>query len=480
MKWNETPFTKDFLWGGAVAAHQLEGAWNEDGKGVSIADIMTAGANGVRRRITDGVLDGEYYPNHDGIDFYHHYKEDIAMMAEMGFRCFRTSIAWTRIFPNGDETEPNEAGLRFYDELFDTCLSYGIQPVVTLSHFEMPFHLVKEYGGFRNRKLIDFFVRFAVTCFERYKNKVKYWMTFNEINNQADYNSPISPFMNSGLLFAEGENREAIMYQAAHYELVASARAVKLGHEINPDFQIGCMIQMSPVYPYSCNPHDAMESVSAMQKKYWFCDVHVRGDYPPYMEKYLERTGISLDITEQDKEILKQGCVDYIGFSYYLSYAIKHRVSEPNYDYDQETAFVKNPYVKASEWGWQIDPEGLRYAMNWLYDRYRIPLFIVENGFGAVDQVEENGRIHDEYRISYLRKHIKAMKKCVEEDGVELMGYTPWGCIDLISAGTGEMKKRYGFIYVDRDNEGNGTLVRRKKDSFFWFKRVIETNGLEL
>lgn len=480
MKLNEAPFTKDFLWGGAVAAHQLEGAWNENGKGVSIADVMTAGANGVRRRITDGVLDGEYYPNHDGIDFYHHYEEDIAMMAEMGFRCFRTSIAWTRIFPNGDETEPNEAGLQFYDELFDTCLSYGIQPVVTLSHFEMPYHLVKKYGGFRNRKLIDFFVRFSVTCFERYKNKVRYWMTFNEINNQADYNSPISPFMNSGLLFAEGENREAIMYQAAHYELVASARAVKLGHEINPDFQIGCMIQMSPVYPYSCNPQDAMESVSAMQKRYWFCDVHVRGVYPPYMEKYLKRTGIVLDITEEDKEILKQGCVDYIGFSYYLSYAIKHRVSEPNYDYDQETAFVKNPYVKASEWGWQIDPEGLRYAMNWLYDRYRIPLFIVENGFGAVDQVEEDGQIHDEYRISYLREHIKAMKKCVEEDGVDLMGYTPWGCIDLISAGTGEMKKRYGFIYVDRDNEGNGTLARSKKDSFFWFKRVIETNGSEL
>lgn len=476
----ETAFPEDFLWGGAVAAHQLEGAWQEAGKGVSIADVMTAGTASQRRRITDGVLPGEYYPNHEGIDFYHHYKEDIAMLAQMGFRCFRTSIAWTRIFPKGDETEPNEAGLAFYDSLFDTCLSYGIQPVVTLSHFEMPYHLVKEYGGFRDRRMIDFFVRFATVCFKRYKNKVTYWMTFNEINNQADYNSHISPFMNSGLVFSEGENREAIMYQAAHYELVASAIAVRLGHEINPDFKIGCMIQMSPVYPYSCNPKDVMESVSAMQKRYWFCDVHVRGTYPPYIEKYLGRHHIELDITEKDREDLKQGCVDYIGFSYYLSYAIRHREDQPDYDYDQETAMVKNPYVKASQWGWQIDPEGLRYALNWLYDRYRLPMFVVENGFGAADTVEPDGSIHDDYRIVYLREHIRAMRQCVAEDGVELMGYTPWGCIDLISAGTGEMKKRYGFIYVDRDNEGKGSLARSKKDSFFWFRRVIETNGKEI
>lgn len=473
-------FPKDFLWGGAVAAHQLEGAWQEGGKGISIADVMTVGANGVRRRITDGVLPNENYPNHDAIDFYHHYKEDIKLFAEMGFKCFRTSIAWTRIFPKGDEELPNEEGLKFYDNLFDTCLSYNIEPVVTLSHFEMPYHLVKEYGGFRNRKLIEFFVRFATICFQRYKDKVKYWMTFNEINNQSDYNSPISPFMNSGLIFKEGENREAIMYQAAHYELVASAKAVKIGHEINPKFRIGCMIQMSPIYPYSCNPYDAMESVSAMQKRYWFCDVHVRGVYPPYIKKYLERNHITMDITDDDLEALKSGCVDYIGFSYYLSYAIKHITEQPNYDYDQEKAFVKNPYVKASEWGWQIDPEGLRYSLNWLYDRYRIPMFIVENGFGAVDTVEEDGSIHDEYRIAYLREHIQAMKRCIYEDGVELMGYTPWGCIDLVSAGTGEMKKRYGFIYVDKDNDGKGTLERSKKDSFYWYQHIIETNGEEI
>ena len=471
---------QNFLWGGAVAAHQLEGAWQVGGKGISIADVMTAGANGVRRRITDGVLPGENYPNHEGIDFYHRYKEDIRLFAEMGFKCFRTSIAWTRIFPNGDEEVPNEEGLRYYEDLFETCRQYNIEPIVTLSHFEMPYHLVKEYGGWRSRKLIDFFVRFAVTCFERYKGKVKYWMTFNEINNQSDYNSHISPYMNSGLLFAEGENREGIMYQAAHYELVASARAVREGHRIDPENKIGCMIQMSPVYPYSCDPRDAMESVSAMQKRYWFCDVHVRGVYPPYLLKYQERNNIVVDRTDNDLADLKNGCVDYIGFSYYLSLAIRHREDREDYDYDQETAIVKNPYVKASEWGWQVDPEGLRYSLNWLYDRYRIPMFIVENGFGAVDTVESDGTIHDEYRIAYLREHIKAMKRCVAEDGVELMGYTPWGCIDLVSAGTGEMKKRYGFIYVDKDNEGCGTLARSRKDSFFWYKHVIETNGEEL
>ena len=470
----------DFLWGGAVAAHQLEGGWQEGGKGVSVADVMTAGANGVEREITDGVIPGKNYPNHDAIDFYHHYKEDIALFAEMGFKCFRTSIAWTRIFPNGDETEPNEEGLKFYDDLFDECLKYGIEPVITLSHFEMPYHLVTEYGGWRNRKLIDFFMNFANACFERYKNKVKYWMTFNEINNQANYVSDFGPFTNSGLKFVEGENREAIMYQAAHYELVASALAVKAGHKINPDFQIGCMIAMCPIYPYSCDPKDMMMSVSAMQKRYWFADVHVRGFYPNYIQKYWERKNIKMDITEDDKKALKEGCVDYIGFSYYMSFAVKHGENNPQYDYDEEHGRVRNPYVKASDWGWQIDPEGLRYSMNWFYDRYNLPLFIVENGFGAIDQVESDGSIHDDYRIDYLKAHIEAMKICVDQDGVDLMGYTPWGCIDLVSAGTGEMKKRYGFIYVDKDNEGKGTLDRSKKDSFQWFKHVIETNGEEL
>ena len=471
---------KDFLWGGAVAAHQLEGGWNKDGKGVSVADVMTVGANGVPREITNGVLQGKNYPNHEGIDFYTHYKEDIKLFAEMGFKCFRTSIAWTRIFPKGDESEPNELGLKFYDELFDECLKYGIEPVITLSHFEMPYHLVTEYGGWRNRKMIDFFVRFAEVCFTHYKDKVKYWMTFNEINNQANYNEDFAPFTNSGIAYQPGENREKIMYQAAHYELVASALAVKMGHEINPDFQIGCMIAMCPIYPLSCKPEDMMMSVSAMHKRYWFTDVHVRGYYPAYLEKYFQRKGFNLDITVEDKLLLLEGCVDYIGFSYYMSFTTESKSDNPQYDYDESKDLVRNPYVKASDWGWQIDPVGLRYAMNWFYDRYQLPLFIVENGFGAIDQLNSDGTIDDDYRIDYLKAHIEAMKTAVEEDGIDLLGYTPWGCIDLVSAGTGEMKKRYGFIYVDKDNEGQGTLKRSKKKSFDWYKQVIATNGEQL
>ncbi len=473
-------FRKDFLWGGAVAAHQLEGAYNVDGKGLSIVDVVTAGTREKKRRITDGIVSGEYYPNHEAIDFYHHYKEDIKLFAEMGFKCFRTSIAWSRIFPNGDETEPNEAGLQFYDKLFDECLKYGIQPVITLSHFEMPLHLVKKYGGWRSRRLIHFFVKFAEICFKRYKNKVKYWMTFNEINNQANFLNEESVYFNSGIQYAKEEKKEEVMYQAAHYELVASAQAVKVGHEINPDFVIGCMIAMCPIYPYSCKPEDILMAEKAMQKRYYFADVHVKGEYPCNILKYWERKQFHIDITEEDLSILKQGCVDYIGFSYYMSFAIDHKQNNPYYDYIEEEMLVKNPYVKASDWGWQIDPIGLRYSMNWFADRYCVPLFIVENGLGAYDKIEQDGTIADDYRIEYLREHIVQMKKAVEEDGIDLIGYTPWGCIDLVSAGTGEMDKRYGFIYVDKHNDQTGTLARSRKKSFYWYKKVIETNGENL
>lgn len=472
-------FKENFLWGGAVAAHQLEGGWQDGGKGISVADVMTVGAHGVPRRITEGVLEGENYPNHEAIDFYGRYKEDVKLFAELGLKCFRTSIAWTRIFPNGDDAEPNEAGLQFYDDLFDECLKYNIEPVITLSHFEMPYHLVTEYGGWRNRKMIEFFARFAEVCFTRYKDKVKYWMTFNEINNQANYKEDFAPFTNSGLKFESGDDREKIMYQAAHYELVASAKAIEIGHKINPKFDIGCMIAMVPIYPYSCSPSDMMSATVAMQRRYWFTDVHCKGRYPSYMKAYFKRKQFELDITLEDEEQLTKGTVDYIGFSYYMSFAIKDHDKGPAYDYDEANDLVENPYVKASEWGWQIDPTGLRYAMNWFNDRYELPLFIVENGFGAVDEIAEDGEIHDEYRIDYLREHIEAMQEAVIYDGIDLMGYTPWGFIDLVSAGTGEMKKRYGFIYVDRQDDGSGSFVRKKKKSFSWYAHVINTNAVE-
>ena len=473
-------FKENFLWGGAVAAHQLEGGWQDGGKGVSVADVMTVGAHGVPRRITNGVLEGENYPNHEAIDFYGRYKEDVKLFAELGLKCFRTSIAWTRIFPKGDEAEPNEAGLQFYDDLFDECLKYGIEPVITLSHFEMPYHLVTEYGGWKNRKMIDFFARFSEVCFTRYKDKVTYWMTFNEINNQTNYYEDFAPFTNSGLKFDAEDDREKIMYQAAHYELVASAKAIEIGHQINPNFEIGCMIAMVPIYPYSCSPSDMMAATVAMQRRYWFTDVHCKGRYPSYMKAYFNRKQFDLDITTEDEVQLTKGTVDYIGFSYYMSFAVKDHDKGPAYDYDEAHDLVENPYVKASEWGWQIDPTGLRYAMNWFNDRYELPLFIVENGFGAVDEIGDDGEIHDEYRIDYLREHIEAMQEAVIYDGIDLMGYTPWGFIDLVSAGTGEMKKRYGFIYVDKNNDGQGTLERSKKDSFYWFQNVIASNGEKL
>lgn len=469
--------SKNFLWGGAVAAHQIEGGWNEGGKGVSTADVMTAGAHGVPRQITDGVVEGLNYPNHEAIDFYHRYKGDIKLFAEMGFKCFRTSIAWSRIFPNGDELEPNEEGLKFYDDLFEEMLKYGIEPVITLSHFEIPYGIVKNYGGWRSRKVIDFFVRFATTVMERYKNKVKYWMTFNEINNQTETANDLFAFTCSGIIFNEGENREEVTYQAVHHEFVASALVVKKGHEINPDFKIGCMLAYVPAYPYSCDPDDIMLSVKAMQDRYFFGDVQCRGYYPSYAIKAFERKGYNIKIEEADAEILREGCVDYIGFSYYMSVAVKDRGENSEDISSVYSKAVENPYVKASEWGWQVDPVGLRYALNSLYERYQKPLFIVENGFGAIDVKEEDDSCNDDYRMDYLTKHILEMKKAVEIDGVDLMGYTPWGCIDLVSFGTGEMKKRYGFIYVDKDNDGNGTLERSKKKSFYWYKKVIESNG---
>lgn len=461
---------KDFLWGGAVAAHQVEGAYQTDGKGLSIADVMTGGSKTQAREITDGVLEGRYYPNHDGIRFYDFYKEDVALFAEMGFKCFRTSIAWSRIFPNGDETAPNEKGLQFYDQLFDELLKYGIQPVVTLSHFEMPYHLIQTRGGWRSREMIEHFVRFSLTVMERYKNKVKYWMTFNEINNQMMTDNPIYAFTNSGILFREGEDPLKTVYQAAHYQFVASAEVVKRGHAINPDFKIGCMIAATPIYPFSCAPEDMLLAQQSDRKfNLFFPDVHARGCYPAYAKKEWERLGYQFDMTEEDFAIMQSGCVDYIGFSYYMSAAVG----------SQAKGFIENPHIPATDWGWSIDPKGLRYVLNQYYERYGLPLFIVENGFGYEDQLE-NGQIHDTNRINYLRSHIQQMVKAVEEDGVDLLGYTVWGCIDPVSFTTGEMRKRYGFIYVDKMDNGSGSYKRIPKDSFFWYKNVIASNGENL
>ena len=473
---------KNFLWGGALAAHQVEGAWNEAGRGMSIADVMTAGGNGISRKITEGILENEYYPNHEAIDFYHHYKEDIQLFKEMGLKCLRTSISWSRIFPNGTEQEPNEAGLQFYDDLFDELIKNGIEPVITLSHFEMPYNLYKEFGGFGNKEVIPLFVKFAKCVFTRYKDKVTHWMTFNEINNQADGQEDLHVWTNSAMILNETDNKEEVVFQAAMNELIASAYAIREGKKINPNFKIGCMMAYVPIYPHSCNPNDMIASLKINERRYFYSDVHVRGEVPSYTQKYWERNNYNIEISEEEKAVLKEGTVDYIGFSYYMSGTVSTDMTiegMPNKDF-KGTQMVRNPYIESSDWGWPIDPVGLRYILNTVYQRYNVPLFIVENGFGAYDQLDENNFIKDDYRIDYLSKHIEQMELAIVEDGVDVIGYTPWGIIDIVSFGSGEMEKRYGMIYVDKDNKGEGTLKRSKKMSFDWYKNVIATNGAEL
>ncbi|UTR13849.1 6-phospho-beta-glucosidase [Salipaludibacillus sp. LMS25] len=472
------PLKKDFLWGGAVAANQCEGAYLEDGKGVSLVDILPAGKERwealmePKKALTTTY---SHYPSHGSIDFYHRYKEDIKLFADMGFKVFRLSISWPRIFPNGDETEPNEKGLAFYDNVFNECAKYGIEPLVTINHFDTPLGLVKDYGGWRNRKLIEFYVRFAETVLNRYKGKVKYWLTFNEINMILHI-----PFFGAGLVLEDDENHDQVKYQAAHYQLVASSLATKVAKEVDPHIQIGCMLAAGEIYPYTCHPQDMLKAVKENQSQYFFIDVQSRGYYPSYAQRLFKERGVSLEMDEDDRDILKRHTVDFISFSYYSS---RLTSADPEVNNAQKSGnaimTLRNPHLDATDWGWQIDPIGLRVTMNQLWDRYQKPLFIVENGMGAVDELNENNTVEDDYRIEYMRDHLEQMIEAVE-DGVELMGYTSWGCIDLVSAGSGEMKKRYGFIYVDRDNEGRGTNERYKKKSFNWYKQVIESNGEKL
>lgn len=462
-----------FLWGGATAANQYEGGWNEGGRGPSIADILTGGSVDKERRLTvPEPLDTEFYPNHEATDFYHHWKEDIALFAEMGFKIYRMSVSWSRIFPKGDEEEPNEEGLRFYDQVIAELLRYGIEPLITISHYENPLHLSLEYGGWKNRKLIDFYLRFAKVLLKRYRGKVKYWLTFNEINMLTD---PFGAVFCAGMLDQE-DACEQSRYQAMHHQLVASALTVKLAHEIDPENQMGCMLAYHNGYPYTCHPKDILYAQQYGQIHNSIAgDVHARGSYPGFAWRYFKEHDIELRMEPEDAEILKAGTVDFISISYYSSSCVSV-TTEGVTTAGNGVSNLKNPYLESSAWGWQIDAEGLRYVLNQIYDRYQKPIMIVENGLGAVDQVSEDGAIHDDYRIEYMRKHVEQMKEAVC-DGVDLIGYTCWGCTDLVSASTGEVKKRYGLIYVNKHDDGTGDLSRMRKDSFYWYQKVIQSNG---
>ena len=486
-------FPSGFLWGGATAANQVEGGWNEGGRGPALTDVTTGGSVKEPRYETyidkdgkpgkklqnqplpDGahyaVLDGYHYPNHEAVDFYHHYKEDIALFAEMGFKTYRMSISWSRLYPKGIEKEPNKEGVEFYSNVFMELKKYNIEPLVTIWHFDTPLYLEEHEGGWLNRDLIEYYVRFATTCFTEYNGLVKYWLTFNEINNTVMF---LDMFGNK----ATDEDYQNA-YQILHHQFVASAKAVQIGHAINPDYMIGCMICGITRYPATCDPNDILANRYGWEKVIFYCgDVQAKGYYGTYAKRLWDEHNVHLNITEEDLVDLERGTVDMYTFSYYMSslettHEVKDKVS------GNFVAGARNEYLTYSDWGWALDPKGLRYYLEVIYDRYELPLMVVENGLGAYDKVEEDGSIHDEYRIDYYRQHIIEMNKAIEH-GVDLIGYTTWGCIDLVSAGTGEMRKRYGFIYVDMDDEGKGSMARSRKDSFYWYKKVIASNGADL
>lgn len=478
-------FPQGFLWGGATAANQFEGAWNEDSKGESICDHLTMGGKSTPRRFTHTIEPEYRYPSHTGADFYHRYREDIDLMAQAGFKAYRMSIAWSRIFPTGVEETPNQKGLDFYQKVFEELRSKEIEPIVTLSHYEMPYRLA-EQGGWLDRTCIDHFLRYCETVFKEYKGLVRYWITFNEMNC-LQY--PFGEYLSAGILpkndgpldMTEPDTPERLQkrYQSLHHQFLASAKAVALGHAIDAHNRIGCMLASGAIYPLSCRPDDILEAQSVMQMRNWFCgDVLARGKYAPFARRFFEQSGIELQTSSTDSKTLEDGTADFIGFSYYLSGCA---AADPQASKATGNVFgaVSNPHLKESEWGWQIDPQGLRYYLNELYGRYRLPVMVVENGLGARDVPGDDGAFHDAYRIEYLRAHVEQMAEAIE-DGVDLLGYMPWGCIDLVSASTGEMSKRYGFIHVDADDQGHGSFRRQKKDSFHWYKKVIATNGAEL
>lgn len=480
-------FPEHFLWGGAIAANQVEGAWNIGGKGLSVADMATYKPNisvkdySAHMKVTsENILaamndpSDKLYPKRRGIDFYHHYKNDLALFAEMGFKTLRLSIAWTRIFPTGEEHTPNNAGIEFYLNVFKEMKQLGIEPIVTLSHYEMPVALSIKYNGWVERKVIDDFVRFATVCFDNFGDYVKYWLTFNEIDSIHRH-----PFTTAGIIAdkCQPDKLEQNIYQALHHQFVASAIVTKLAHEKIKDCKIGCMLTKLTTYPLTCAPIDVELTLKKNLENYFYSDVQIKGEYPNLILTDLKKRGIEIKFFPEDKQILKQNTVDFLSFSYYMSMA---ESANPDAERTPGNTIlgVKNPFLNATEWGWQIDPKGLKISLIELYDRYNIPMMIVENGMGAIDQLDGD-TVYDSYRIDYFTAHFKQMKEAIDE-GVNLIGYTSWAPIDLVSAGTSQMSKRYGFIYVDEDDEGNGTLTRYRKQSFYWYQQVIRTNGKSL
>ena len=474
MKKTERKFPDHFLWGGAVAANQLEGAWQEDGKGLCIADINEYKGNLPPEKRSNAEMTAAYvnellndkqkmFPKRYGIDFYHTYPEDLKLLAGIGFNTLRTSINWARIFPNGDDEEPNEGGLAFYDRLFDEFAKYNIEPMVTISHYEMPLNVALKYNGWYNRKTIDMFVKYCETIFRRYKNKVKYWITVNQINLYEH-----ESFNHLGIPADQVENLTDAKYQGLHNELVACAKAMAIGRQINPDFRFGCMLYHANAHPETGSSENMMEAIRQNHMQYYFTDMSARGGIPSYMWRFYEENNIHVDITPEDEEALKT-TVDFISFSYYYTRNV-----------NEQGELINNRFIKSTNaWGWGLDPVGLRVALNQYWDRYQLPLMVTENGMGFYDKVEEDGSIHDPYRVEFYREHLKQVKEAIY-DGVDVVGYYAWGPIDIVSCSSCEMEKRYGFIYVDLDNSMHGSAKRSLKDSYAWMKQTIASNGENL
>ncbi|MEK3876989.1 MULTISPECIES: glycoside hydrolase family 1 protein [unclassified Paenibacillus] len=480
-------FPEGFLWGGALSACQAEGAYNVDGKSLTIPDVMQFNKNNDRKvtkqlRINREMIeeakndpDTVKYPKRRGIDFYHTFREDIALFAEMGFKVFRYSIAWARVFPGGDDAAPNEKALQFYDQVIEECLKHGMEPLITISHFDTPIVLIDKFGGWYNRRLVDLYVKYCEVLFKRYKGKVKYWVTFNEINMSVKAGAKTL-----GIIEYDKPNYEEMLFQGLHHQFVAASRATRLAHKIDPGNQIGSMVAYFTTYPYTCKPEDALQMQKDDQmKNQFFLDVLNLGEYPYYAKTYFKDKNITLHIEDGDLDSIRAHTADYVGMSYYNSMISSSDTEQLELTAGNVHSVYKNPHLPENEWGWQIDPVGLRYTLNLVYDRYNKPVFILENSSGFYDKLNEDGTVNDPYRIEFLRKHIEQMGLAIQ-DGVEMIGYTMWGPIDMISSSTSEMSKRYGFIYVDQDDYGNGTMKRTRKDSFYWYQNVIRTNGAEL
>lgn len=470
-------FPEDFLWGGSIAAHQCEGAWQEGGKGPGMMDYVTTGSYETPRHISNELEEGYIYPSHTGIDFYHRYKEDIKLFAQMGFKALRISIDWSRIYPNGDDAQPNEEGLQYYHDIVDTLLAYHIEPIITLYHFEMPIHVVHHYQSWLNRETIELYLKFVKTVVNSFKGKVHKWVTFNEMNH-IDPTSEVTDiftYMITGLKYSDLDNKKQALALLGYHMTLASVKAIPMIKEIDPENQVGCVFGITPYYPKSCKPEDVLVAFKSTDRDFYQIDAMCNGKFPAYKLKEYERNDIDIHMTKEDEKAFANGRLDFIGLNYYASEVIADQQDEN----DAQSYFggLENPYLKRSNWGWQIDPVGLRYLLNYAYHRYGLPIIITENGLGAYDEIDKDGKIHDDYRIEYLNAHIKCIMDSVMEDGVECFGYLMWGPIDLVSATTGEMKKRYGFIYVDKQDDGTGTLERKKKDSFDWYKDVIASNG---